>query len=94
MDRDKLERELAEAFGGTGAERRVVSRQAQDLADSGQYRTDSGHELTADVVVENMADADEEGVVERWNWWLGSLELAYADYERFQVRQWAVEDTE
>lgn len=94
MDRDKLEERLAEAFGGTEAERRVVSRQAQDLADSGQYQSDSGHELTTDVVIENLSDADEEGVVERWNWWLGSLELAYADYERFQVRQWAVEDGE
>jgi hypothetical protein len=27
----------------------------------------------------------------RWNWWLGSLEVAYGGYEQFQVRRFAPE---
>ena len=78
-----LERE----FGGEAAQRRVVSRQARDLADSGTLEADRGEPLTVEDVVRNMADApDDNDLVERWNWWLGSLETAYGGYDRFTVR--------
>ncbi|WP_394354279.1 hypothetical protein [Halorarum salinum] len=78
-----LERE----FGGEEPQRKVVARQARDLADSGKVEADRGDELTVETVVGNMADAPEDSdLVERWNWWLGSLETAYGGYERFTVR--------
>lgn len=80
---DALERE----FGGTEAERRVVARQARDLADSGKPERDRGAPLTVESVVANMADAPADASLpERWNWWLGALEVAYGGYQPFQVR--------
>ncbi|MHB9287217.1 hypothetical protein ACKVMT_09270 [Halobacteriales archaeon Cl-PHB] len=88
MNRERLERELAERFGGEETARRVVSRQARDLADSGQLAADLSHSLTPGVVVSNLADAPEDhSLVERWNWWIGSLELSHGGYQRFQVRR-------
>jgi len=46
MDSKRLENALAEAFGGTEAERRAVARAAGDLADSGRPSEDRGHALT------------------------------------------------
>ncbi|ELZ01504.1 hypothetical protein C482_07009 [Natrialba chahannaoensis JCM 10990] len=86
LDPDRLNELLATAFVGGVAERRVVVRQAVDLADSGQYERDSGVTLTAAVVVDELADAPEGSVADRWNWWLGSLELAFGGYVRFRVR--------
>ena len=78
-----LERE----FGGEESARRVITRQARDLADSGKMEADRGHELSVDDVIENMADApDDYDPIERWNWWLGSLETAYGGYDRFTIR--------
>ena len=77
---------LAE-FGGTDAERRVVARQARDLADSGQAETDRGAALTADDIIRNLRDAPGGGPATRWNWWLGALEAAYGSYREFQVRR-------
>lgn len=76
-----------ERFGGTPAERRVVARQARDLADSGRPERDRGRSLTAEDVVANLADAPDGGPAERWNWWLGALEMAYGGYASFQVRR-------
>ncbi|MFB6165005.1 MAG: hypothetical protein ABEJ31_07585 [Haloarculaceae archaeon] len=93
METEALERALADAFGGTDAARHVVARQARDLADAGKIEAELGYELTVDDVVGNMADApDDYAVVERWNWWLGSLELSHGGYDRFRVRPDAVED--
>jgi len=87
VDRKRLVADLEERFGGTEEALRAVSRQAMDLADSGRIEADMGYELTADAVVSNMADApDDYPVVERWNWWIGSLELSYGAYQRFRVR--------
>ncbi|MFB6172772.1 MAG: hypothetical protein ABEJ23_09580 [Haloarculaceae archaeon] len=92
MDRTELERELTEAFEGDDATLRVVSRQARDLADSGKYEADQGADLTVDVVVSNLSDApDDAPLAERWNWWIGSLDIAHGGYEPFRVQPWALE---
>jgi len=87
---ERFERLLGEAFGSDAPGARVVARQARDLADSGQFRADAGRELTASEVVENLRDApDRLSLPERWNWWMGALELAYGGYDRFRVVRWA-----
>ena len=87
MDRDELERELAGRFGGDEQTRRAISRQARDLADSGRIEADFEYELTVDVVLDHLADApDGHSLVERWNWWVGSLDLSEGGYQRFHVR--------
>jgi hypothetical protein len=86
VNRDRLEREL-ERFEGDADARRVVARQARDLADSGLVEEDLGFELDVDAVLDNLEDAPEDHtLVERWNWWVGSLELSHGGYEQFQVR--------
>ena len=32
---------------------------------------------------------DDHGLVERWNWWMGALELAYGGYRQFGVNRYA-----
>jgi hypothetical protein len=86
LDREDLADELAR-FGGSAAERRVVARQASDLADSGKSTRDRGHPLTVEGVLANLADAPDGGPAERWNWWLGALDVAYGGYTEFQVRR-------
>ncbi|WP_435182042.1 hypothetical protein [Halorussus sp. AFM4] len=86
----RFERRLGEEFGGDAGTRRVVARQARDLADCGQFESDVDRELTVAVVVENLRDApDDLALPERWNWWMGALELAYGGYDRFRVVRWA-----
>jgi hypothetical protein len=83
----RLEVALAAEFGG---ETRVVVRQATDLHDSGFYRADADAALTVEAVLEHLRDApdDCEDVVDRWNWWVRSLALAYGDrYAQFTVRR-------
>lgn len=92
MDRATLERSLEEAFDGAPEARRVVVRQAGDLADSGRYAATHGEALTTEIVVRNLADAPTEmGLIERWNWWVGALDLAHEDYDRFRIRRFATE---
>ena len=93
MDRDALDDALAHAFEAGLAERRVVVRQAVDLADSGRWAgTHDGVPLTAEVVVAELEQAPEgEGLADRWNWWIGSLEVAHGGFERFAVRRWKAE---
>ena len=87
MNRDQLETALVEQFEASPATARVVGRQASDLADAGLVAEDLGFELTADAVLDELRDAPEDhDAVERWNWWLGSLELSHGGYERFTVR--------
>lgn len=89
MDRERLREELETAFGGTPGQRRAVARAAGDLADSGVYRADVGTALSPSSVVAELRDApDECDLVERWNWWIGALDLAYEGYERFRVVDW------
>ena len=92
MDGRELDRRLRDTFDAPADERRVVVRQARDLADSGAYRGDAGIELTAATTVDNLQDApDDHSLPERWNWWMGALELAYGGYAEFQVRRWSTE---
>jgi hypothetical protein len=86
MNRARLEATLRETFDPSPGALRVVVRQATDLDDDGRYETDTGRALTAEVVVEGLGDAPDESLVDRWNWWLGSLEFAYGDYAEFQVQ--------
>ena len=88
IDPERLETRLCEEFGGTTEQARVVVRQAVDLADAGQYEADVGTTLTTALVIDELADAPDGTPAERWNWWLGSLEVAYGDYERFSIRQY------
>ncbi|WP_254766631.1 hypothetical protein [Salinilacihabitans rarus] len=88
LDPEPLASRLREAFGGAPGEARVVARQAADLADSGRYEADVGAELTADAVREELSDAPDGTPADRWNWWIGSLELAYGGYAEFAVRQY------
>lgn len=85
MNRNRLIASLDE-FDPTPDERRVVVRQAMDLDDSGRFEADTGSTLTSSIVVRNLRDAPDKRLPERWNWWIGSLMVAYGGYERFQVR--------
>ncbi|RRJ28417.1 hypothetical protein [Halocatena pleomorpha] len=85
MDRERLDTAL-DVFDSTPDERRVVIRQAIDLYDSDRFEKDAGTELTADVIVDNLQDAPDDRLADRWNWWIGALTIAYGGYERFQVR--------
>lgn len=87
---EQFESQLAEEFGGDAEPRRVVARQARDLADSEQFEADTSRELTPAEMVENLQDAPEDlALPEKWNWWMGALELAYGGYDRFRVVRWA-----
>ena len=87
LDPEKLARAL-ERFGGTEGERRTVARQASDLAASGKHAHDRSHPLTVDVVLEQLSDAREGSPADRWNWWMGALDVAYGGYGSFQVRRY------
>jgi hypothetical protein len=87
VDTNRLDTALAAAFESTPTDRRVVVRQACDLADSGKAETDRGHELTIDEITTQLQDApDEMELVERWNWWIGTLDIAYGGYTAFTVQ--------
>lgn len=87
MDRAQLVERLDAEFDGSERALRAVSRQAQDLADSGRIADELDYQLTVDTVVSNLADApDGHSLVERWNWWIGALELSHGNYQRFHVR--------
>lgn len=88
MDAPAIEDALDRAFGGTEAERRVVARQARDLADSGKPTEDRGHPLSVDELIDELEDAPEDSSLsERWNWWMGALDVAYGGYGEFAVRR-------
>jgi hypothetical protein len=87
MDRQELEATLSEAFGDDPAIS-IVARQASDLADSGHFDANFGGTVTVETVVDNLRDApDSYTLAERWNWWLGALDLSHGGYTRFSVRQ-------
>jgi len=87
VDRTRLSERLGEEYDAGEPTRRAVARQAGDLADSGRIADELGYELTVEAVLSNLADAPAEyDLTERWNWWMGALELSHGDFERFRVR--------
>ncbi|ELY45039.1 hypothetical protein [Natronorubrum sulfidifaciens] len=92
IDPERLERHLREEFGGTDGQARVVVRQAVDLADAGRYKADVGSPLTTEIVIDELADAPDGTPPDRWNWWIGSLELAYGGYSQFGIRRYRTYD--
>ena len=87
MDATHLDDALQAAFDSTTADRRVVVRQATDLAAVDKPNADRGVALTVDDIVDNLQDApDGADLVDRWNWWLGALDLAYGGYQQFTVQ--------
>ncbi|AGN02232.1 hypothetical protein L593_11435 [Salinarchaeum sp. Harcht-Bsk1] len=86
MHRPELASDLQSAFDADPDVARVVARAAGDLSDSGAYRDDVGSAIDGTLIVAELQDAPADSdLVERWNWWIGSLELAYGDYEQFLV---------
>lgn len=86
MDARSLDTALDRAFDADPAHRRVVVRQATDLAASGAIERDRGRALSVDMIVDNLGDAPNGlSLSARWNWWLGALEVAYGGYRQFQV---------
>lgn len=95
MDVDELDRVLADAFDAEAGERRAVARMASDLAATGHYGAATGQDLTPELVVANLEDAPDAELASKWNWWLGSLEIAFGRSEglehgfaEFQVRRY------
>lgn len=89
MNPSELDRLLRERFDAPDGARRVVVREARDLSDSGQYRKHAGIELTASAIVSHLEDApDDMSLSEKWNWWVGSLEIAFGGYTEFLVVRW------
>ena len=87
MDPEELTERLDSRFDAGEQARRVVVRQARDLGDSGLITRNFGYKLTAEAVVSHLEDAPAEyDLVERWNWWVDSLELTNGTYRRFRVR--------
>jgi len=87
VDRQALDEALADRYDAEAPIRRVVTRQAQDLADSCQIAEDFGYPLAVEDVLANLDDApDDHALIERWNWWLGALDLSHGGYERFRIR--------
>jgi len=92
MNRELLEIRLKKVFEAPRDERRVVVRQAGDLHDSSVYADTHDRELAVDVVIANLSDApDDLSLVDRWNWWIGALDLAHGGYDQFRIRQWTAE---
>jgi len=93
VDRDDFEERLTEAFGVEDPDAlAVLSRQARDLADADSPGEDLGEDLTAEAILDHLRDAPAgHTAVERWNWWVGSLEMSYGGYQRFRVRPDVVE---
>jgi len=92
MNRDVLDARLRQVFGAPDGERRVVVRQAGDLHDSGRYVEVRGVELGVEDVLGNLREApDDLGLVERWNWWMGAMELAHGGFDAFRVERYREE---
>jgi hypothetical protein len=90
VDANCLNDALQAEFDSPDADRRVVVRQATDLADAGKAEADRGCELTVDDIVAQLQDApDDADLIDRWNWWLGALDLAYGGYRQFTVQAMA-----
>lgn len=82
----ELEVALNQAFDASPEERRVVARQARDFLTSGKPEADRGRPVPIEAIIDNLEDAPAgSSLSERWNWWMGALEVAYGGYRQFQV---------
>lgn len=87
MDASRLNDALREAFDSSAADSRVVVRQATDLDAAGNAEADRGVALSVDDIVTQLQDAPADSdLVDRWNWWMGSLDVAYGGYWQFTVQ--------
>jgi hypothetical protein len=98
VDVTELETALDQTFDASPEERRVVARQARDFVTSGTPEADRGRPVSIGAIVGNLEDAPaESSLPERWNWWMGALEVAYGGYRQFQViavRDASADDTD
>ncbi|GAB3325381.1 hypothetical protein [Haloplanus salinarum] len=93
MDEERLDAALADAFDAGAGERRAVVRAARDLTDAGRLTTDRGTAPDAETVVAELADApDGASLAERWNWWVGALDVAYGGYAEFRINRYEGND--
>lgn len=93
MERDELRSVLDDAYDADDAALQVVTRQARDLADSGLIERDLSVTVSPEWLVTELSDApDGHDLVDRWNWWIGSLDLSHGGYEQFRVQRWATEE--
>ena len=88
IDSEPLERRLRRQFGGPPGESRVVVRQAVDLDGSGRYEADTGNYFDNELVMQELTGAADGTPADRWNWWMGSLEVVYGGYEEFAIRRY------
>lgn len=77
-----------EQFGGSRQERLAVARQARDLYDSGKVNESIDGTMTTTFLISELSDAPSGTPADRWNWWIGAMNLAYGNFSQFQVRQW------
>jgi len=85
---EALSATLDDAFDPAPGERRAVARAARDLADTGRLAEDRDTPLTPELVVAELREAPAGlSLAERWNWWVGALELAHGGYAEFEVRR-------
>jgi hypothetical protein len=75
---------LVREFNATQDELEKVSRQALRLYQSGNFKEDTGNELTIELISSKLHEADRP-ITEGWNWWMGSLEYIHSGYLRFQI---------
>jgi len=89
VDENRLDAALGDAFDADAGERRAVVRAARDLTDAGRLAADRGTPLATETLVAELADAPEgSSLAERWNWWVGALDVAYGGYAEFEVRRY------
>jgi hypothetical protein len=88
VDEAELRETLETRFGGTAPERRAVARAARDLQASGQFPEDTATVLSVARIVAELEESPDDRPADRWNWWMGALDVAYGGYEQFQVRAW------
>ncbi|RKS81508.1 hypothetical protein BDK61_0794 [Haloarcula quadrata] len=85
MEEDHLRSILEEEFSPTHADLERVTRQAMKLDQSGNFKEDTGDELTVDLIRNKLEEADRP-IKAGWNWWVGQLNVFFeSSYERFQI---------
>lgn len=94
MNEAQLRDRLARTFAGSRDECHIVTRQIIDLQHAGRYRESHSRELTVDHIIDELQEAPDGSLVERWNWWIGALELAHGGFRQFRVDRWEARNAE